>query len=153
MNEYQLGIVSYGLYLPSGFESAKEIAKRSGLSSQQVTEELGVERKCLPSAEDLPVAMAVKAARQALERAREIKPGEIDVVIWTGEEYKDYICQTAGIRVQEEVGARNAWAFDLIGQGTTSLVGLRTAQDLMIGDPAVRTVLLAGGTRNIDLVD
>ncbi len=153
MNEYQLGIVSYGLYLPSGFESAEEIAKRSGLSSHQVIEELGVERKCLPSAEDLPVVMAVKAARQALERAREIEPGEIDVVIWTGEEYKDYICQTAGIRVQEEVGARNAWAFDLIGQGTTSLVGLRTAQDLMIGDPAVRTVLLAGGTRNIDLVD
>jgi 3-oxoacyl-[acyl-carrier-protein] synthase-3 len=149
----QLGVVSYGLYLPAGSESAEEIAKRSGLSRNQVIEELGLERKCLPSAEDLPVVMAVKAARQALERAREIDPGEIDVVIWTGEEYKDYICQTAGIRVQEEVGARKAWAFDLIGQGTTSLVGLRTAQDLMIGDPSVRTVLLAGGTRNIDLVD
>lgn len=153
MNEFQLGIVSYGLYLPSGFETAEEIAGRSGLSSQQVIEELGVVRKCLPSVEDLPVVMAVKAARQALERAREIDPGEIDVVIWTGEEHKDYICQTAGIRVQEEVGARNAWAFDLIGQGTTSLVGLRAARDLMIGDRSVRTVLLAGGTRNMDLVD
>ncbi len=153
MDEYSLGLVSYGLYLPSGFETAEEIAERSGLSRHQVIEELGLERKCLPSAEDLPVVMAVKAARQALERAREIDPEEIDVVIWTGEEYKDYICQTAGIRVQEEMGARKAWAFDLIGQGTTSLVGLRTAQDLMIGDPSVHTVLLAGGTRNIDLVD
>ena len=153
MDEFQLGIVSYGLYLPAGFETAEEIARRSGLSRNQVIEELGVERKCLPSAEDLPVVMAVKAARQALERAREIDPEEIDAVIWSGEEYKDYIAQTAGIRVQEEVGARNAWAFDLIGQGTTSLVGLRTAQDLMIGDPSVRTVLLAGGTRNMDLVD
>jgi 3-oxoacyl-[acyl-carrier-protein] synthase-3 len=97
--------------------------------------------------------MAVKAAGQAMERAPDIDPGEIDVVIWVGEEYKDYICQTAGIRVQEELGARNAWGFDLIGQGTTSLIGLRTAQDLMIGDPEVRTILLAGGTRNIDLVD
>ena len=97
--------------------------------------------------------MAVKAARQALERALDVDFGEIDVVIWIGEEYKDYICQTAGIRVQEELGARKAWGFDLIGQGTTSLVGLRTARDLMIGDPAVRTILLAGGTRNIDRVD
>jgi 3-oxoacyl-[acyl-carrier-protein] synthase-3 len=153
MDEYSLGLVSYGLYLPSGFETAEEIAGRSGLSREQVVRELGIEKKSLPAAEDLPVVMAVKAARQALERAREVDPGEIDVVIWTGEEYKDYICQTAGIRVQEEVGARNAWAFDLIGQGVTSLVGLRAAQDLMIGDPAVRTVLLAGGTRNIDLVD
>jgi 3-oxoacyl-[acyl-carrier-protein] synthase-3 len=141
------------LYLPAGFESAEEIAGRSGLSREQVVRELGVERKCLPSAEDLPVVMAVKAARQALERSREIDPGEIDVVIWTGDEYKDYIAQTAGIRIQEEVGARNAWAFDLIGQGTTSLIGLRTAQDLMIGDPSIRTVLLAGGTRNVDLVN
>ncbi len=153
MDEYSLGLVSYGLYLPAGFETAEEMARRSGLSREQVVQELGIEKKYLPAPEDLPVAMAVKAARQALERAREIDPGEIDVVIWTGEEYKDYICQTAGIRVQEEVGARNAWAFDLIGEGTTSLVGLRAAQDLMIGDPAVRTVLLAGGTRNIDLVD
>ncbi len=153
IDEFQLGIVSYGLYLPSGFETAEEIAGRSGLSRKQVIDELGIEKIYTPSSEDLPVVMAVKAARQALERAREIDPGEIDVVIWTGEEYKDYICQTAGIRVQEEVGARNAWAFDLIGQGTTSLVGLRVAKDLMIGDPAVRTVLLAGGTRNIDLVD
>jgi len=153
MDEYSLGLVSYGLYLPACFETAEKIAGRSGLSREQVVRELGIEKKCLPAAEDLPVVMAVKAARQALERAREIDPGEIDVVIWSGEEYKDYIAQTAGIRVQEEVGARNAWAFDLIGQGTTSLVGLRTAQALMIGDPAVRTVLLAGGTRNIDLVD
>jgi len=153
LNKYSLGLVSYGLYLPSGFESAEEIARGSGLSSPQVIAELGVERKYRPSTEDLPVVMAVKAARQALERAREIEPGEIDVVIWSGEEHKDYIAQTAGIRIQEEVGARKAWAFDLIGQGTTSLVGLRTAQDLMIGDPSVRTVLLAGGTRNMDLVD
>jgi len=153
MDDFSLGLVSYGLYLPAGFETAEEIAGRSGISWQQVIEELGVERKYLASAEDLPVVMAVKAARQALERAREIDPGEIDVVIWTGEEYKDYICQTAGIRVQEEVGARKAWAFDLIGQGTTSLVGLRAARDLMLGDPSVRTVLLAGGTRNMDLVD
>ena len=153
MDDFSLGLVSYGLYLPAGFERSEEIAARSGLSREQVVQELGIEKKCLPAAEDLPVVMAVKAARQALERAREIQPGEIDVVIWSGEEYKDYIAQTASIRIQEEVGARNAWAFDLIGQGTTSLVGLRTAQDLMIGDPSVRTVLLAGGTRNMDLVD
>jgi 3-oxoacyl-[acyl-carrier-protein] synthase-3 len=153
MDEFSLGLVSYGLYLPSTFETAEEIARRSGLSREQVVQELGIEKKYFPATEDLPVVMAVKAARQALERAREIDPAEIDVVIWTGEEYKDYIAQTASIRVQEEVGARNAWAFDLIGQGTPSLVGLRTAQDLMIGDPSVRTVLLAGGTRNMDLVD
>ena len=147
-----LGIVSYGLYLPNGFEDADEIAQRAGLKTETVRV-LGIERKFLPSPNDQPIPMAVKAAKHAFEKASGVAPQDIDVVLWIGEEYKDYITQTASIRLQEEVGCRNAWAFDLIGQGVTSLVGLRMARDLMIGDASVNTVLLAGGTRNVDLID
>lgn len=153
MDELNLGVVSYGVYLPQNFETAEEIAARSGLSREQVVDELGIERKCRPSDEDQPAIMAVRAALDALEKAPDVTAADIDVVIWVGEEYKDYIAQTAGIRLQEEVGARNAWAFDLVGQGVTLLIGLRIARDLMIGDPSVGTVLLAGGTRNVDLVN
>ena len=114
---------------------------------------LGIERKCKPTPEDQPIPMAVKAAKQAFERAGGIKPEEVDLVLWTGEEYKDYIAQTASIRVQEETGCRNAWAFDLVDQGVTTVLGLRIARDMMIGDQTIKTVLLAGGTRNVDLVD
>ena len=148
----QLGIVSYGLYLPGGFENAAEIAKRANLKPEAV-KALGIERKYVPSREDQPIPMAVKAAKHAFEKAGSVVPQDIDVVLWTGEEHKDYIAQTASIRLQEDVGCRNAWAFDLIGQGVTSIVGLRMARDLMIGDASVNTVLLAGGTRNVDLID
>jgi 3-oxoacyl-[acyl-carrier-protein] synthase-3 len=149
----QIGLVSYGIYLPQTFETAEEVAARSGLSREEVVFDLGIQRKCKPSDADQPVPMALRAALDALEGAPEVEPSDIDVVIWTGEEYKDYVAQTASIRIQEEVGARNAWAFDMVGQGVTSLIGLRTARNLMIGDTSVRTVLLVGGTRNIDLVD
>ncbi len=152
-NPQQLGLMSYGIYLPRNVETAQTIAARSGLSPQQVIGEWGIGKKIVPGPQDQPVAMAVKAAQDALRKEPALHPDEIDVVIWTGEEYKDYLAQTASIRIQEEIGARRAWAFDLIGQGVPSLTGLRTAQDLMIGDSSVRTVLLAGGTRNIDLVD
>ena len=151
--ESQIGLVSYGIYLPQSFETAEEVAVRSGLSKEEVVFDLGIKQKCKPSDADQPVPMAIKAALDALERAPEVEPSDIDVVIWTGEEYKDYVAQTASIRIQEEVGARSAWAFDMVGQGVTSLIGLRTARDLMIGDTSVRTVLLVGGTRNVDLVD
>ena len=147
-----IGIVSFGFYVPKGYETAAEVTARSGLSVDEVTA-LGIELKFLPAPEDQPVSMAVKAARQGVQRSRAVKPDDVDVVIWTGEEYKDYIAQTAAIRLQEEVGCRNAWAFDLVGQGVTSILGLRVARDLMLGDRTVNTVLLAGGTRNIDLVD
>ncbi len=150
--EVQIGIVSYGIYLPGQFETSEEVAKRAGLSVEEVLA-LGIRRKCHPSEEDQPIPMAVNAANLAFERAGGVKPEEVDLVLWTGEEYKDYIAQTASIRVQEEVGCRKAWAFDLVDQGITTLLGLRVARDMMIGDRDINTVLLAGGTRNVDLVD
>ena len=147
-----LGIVSYGIYLPEGFETAEEIAPRAGLTPAEVIA-LGIRRKCRPADEDQPIAMAVKAAKQAFHGADGIEPKDVDLVLWTGEEYKDYIAQTASIRLQEEVGCKNAWAFDLVDQGITTVLGLRIARDMMIGDQSIDTVLLAGGTRNVDLVD
>ncbi len=150
--ENAIGIVSYGIYLPEQVETSEEIAQRAGLTVQEVLA-LGIRRKCRPSEEDQPIPMAVKAAKQAFERAGGVRPEEVDLVLWTGEEYKDYIAQTASIRVQEEAGCRNAWAFDLVDQGITTLLGLRVARDMMIGDRKINTVLLAGGSRNVDLVD
>jgi 3-oxoacyl-[acyl-carrier-protein] synthase-3 len=147
-----IGIVSYGLYLPDEIESADQIAVRSGMTLETL-HELGIRQRHIPSDEDQPVVMAVKAANKAFAFANGLKPEEVDVVIWTGEEYKDYIAQTPSIRLQEETGCKNAWAFDLVAQGVTLIQGLRLAQDLVVGDDSLHTVLLAGGTRNIDLVD
>lgn len=147
-----VGIVSYGLYLPQGYEEADRIAAQARMSAEQIRD-LGIEQKRIPAPDDQPIPMAVAAAAVAFKRTNLVKPADIDVVIWTGEEYKDYIAQTASIRLQEEVGCHNAWAFDLVGQGVTSIQGLRVARDLMLGDESINMVLLAGGTRNIDLVD
>ena len=146
-----VGIVSYGLYLPENKESADQIAAQCGMTVDEVRA-LGIRQRCLPSKEDQPVPMAVKAAQKALESADSLDPMDVDVVIWTGEEYKDYIAQTPSIRLQEEMGCRNAWAFDLVAQSVTLIQGLRLARDLIAGDDSIQTVLLAGGTRNIDLV-
>ncbi len=148
----KVGVAGYGLYIPEGVETAAEIAARSGLPEADVIGGLGLMQKPRPAPDDQPGVMAAQAARSAVNEAG-IDPGKIDLVIWIGEEYKDYICQTAGIRLQEELGAREAWAFDLVGQGTTLLTGLRVAADLMAGDAAVNLVLLAGGSRTVDLVD
>jgi 3-oxoacyl-[acyl-carrier-protein] synthase-3 len=147
-----IGIASYGLHLPAGRESAAEVAARAGLSREAV-EALGIQSICIPAPGDQPVSMAVRAANRAFDAAPDLAREQVDVVIWTGEEYKDYIAQTAAIRVQEELGCRNAWAFDLVGQGVTLVQGLRLARDLITADPEISTVLLAGGTRNLDLVD
>lgn len=147
-----MGIVSYGLHMPQRVMESTEIASQSGLSPEWLAG-LGLRARHAPGPDDQPVAMAARAAARALAAAGGLGAADVDVLMWTGEEYKDYIAQTASIRLQEELGCRDAWAFDLVGQGVTLLLGLKLARDLMTADPEVRTVLLAGGTRNCDLVD
>ena len=147
-----VGIISYGLYLPEMVETAADLAGQSGLSQAQFYD-LGIRKKYRPAKGDQPVVMAARAGEQAFMRADQAAPEDVDVVIYTGEEYKDYIAQTAAIRLQEELGCKNAYAFDLVGQGVTTIVGLRVAHDMMCADDSIRTVLLAGGTRNVDLVN
>ena len=49
--DFHIGIVSYGIYIPSETETSEEIAARAGLTVSEVTE-LGIERKPRPGQED-----------------------------------------------------------------------------------------------------
>lgn len=147
-----IGIMSTGLYLPPYKMSGLEIAQRSGLPVEVVEEKMGIKNKVVPGPEDHPCQMGVLAAKQAIERAA-IDPKEIDLVIYIGEEHKEYPVWTAGIKLQQEIGAVNAWAFDCALRCGTTILGLKLAKDLMFSDDSIRTVLLAGGYRNVDLVN
>ncbi len=113
---------------------------------------LGIVRKTRPGPEDQPHAMAVKAARRLL-REQAVDAAEIDVIISITEEYKEYPVWTTGIAMQEELGAERAWAFDLQQRCGTGVLALKLARDLIVADPHVSNVLIAGGYRNIDLID
>lgn len=153
MNDREpVGIVSTGVYLPERVMTSRDIAEASGLPLDVVENKLGISRKPVPGEHDHTVAMGVRAAQIAIERAG-IDPRSIDLVLSISEEHKEYPLWTAGIKVQYEIGAVNAWAFDVALRCGTTILALKLAKDLMTADPAIRTVLIAGGYRNVDLVD
>ncbi len=131
---------------------ASEIAARTGLPEEVVRRKLGIVRKAVGGPKDQPHAMAVLAAEELL-RAHAVDPAEIDVIISITEEYKEYPVWTTGIALQEEIGARRAWAFDLQQRCGTGVLALKLARDLIVADSDVSTVLIAGGYRNVDLID
>lgn len=152
MDAEPIGIVAVGTYVPQTFISAAEIGRRAGIPEQVVAQKFGLDRKPVPGPEDHTNAMAVHAARDALAHGA-VDPAEIDVVLCTTEEWKEYPLWTAGIRLAHEIGARRAWAIDVQMRCGTTIAALQLARGLMAADPAVRTVLIAGGYRNGDLVD
>lgn len=147
-----IGIVSTGLYIPETYMTSHEIAERSGIPVDVVENKMGIFRKPIPGPDDHTCEMGIKAAKQAIERAG-IDPKNIDLIIYIGEEHKEYPLWTAAIKMQEELGAYHAWAFDVALRCGTTIMALKVAKSIMLSDPSIRTVLLAGGYRNVDLID
>ncbi len=146
-----VGITGLGTYVPAGRLSAADLAAATGLPEWVVSDKLGITARVLPGEDDHPVAMGVTAAARALADAG-VAPDEVDVVISITEEYKEYPVWTAGIKLAYDVGARNAYAYDLGQKCGTTVLALKQAKDLLAADENVNVVLVAGGYRNADLI-
>jgi 3-oxoacyl-[acyl-carrier-protein] synthase-3 len=138
------------VWLPETFEDSAFIASQTGVPEKVVREKMGIVRKCRASSDIHPGDMAVRAAKKVLKN---IDPLSVDMVIWTGSEYKDYVVWTAGIYVQRELGLKNAHAFDISARCGNKILGLHLAKSLMLTNPNLKRVLLCGGHRTGDLVN
>ena len=150
-----MGIVSTGTYFPETYMTAAEISEQSGLPEWVVREKLGIERKFVADPTVHPNEMAVHAASKAIERAG-IDPLEIDVVLCTTEEWREYLLWTTAIDLAWETGARNAWGMDVHNRCATTIAALKLARGLMADDPTIDTILISGGyatSHFIDLTD
>ena len=150
----KVGIVGTGIYLPEKRMTASDIsAATKGIWSEQaVIEKLGIVEKPIPGPQDGTQFMGAQAAKEALKNTG-IEANEIDVILSIGEEWKEYPLTTTGIYIQNEIGANNAWAIDIQQRCGTTVAALKMAKDMIIADPEINTVLIAGGYRNGDLID
>jgi len=150
-----MGIVSTATYFPDTYVTAEEIAEQSGLPEWVVREKLGIERKFVADPAVHPNEMAAHAARDAINKAG-IDPLDIDVVLCTTEEWREYLLWTTAIDLAHEVGADNAWGIDIHTRCATTIAAMKLARSLMADDPTINTILIGGGyaiSHFIDLTD
>ncbi len=147
-----IGLMSLATYLPAQVQDAAYIAAESGIPEEIVRTKLGIWEKRRAGPEDQTSAMAVHAARRALERAG-VAPDELDLVLYSGSMHKDFYVWSAANRIQYLLGASRAYAFELVALCTTNVLALKVARDLMRSDASLRTVLICGGHRTADLID
>lgn len=150
LNQNQISLKKAAVWLPEGYESSAYIAEKSGIPKHVIETKMGIRRKCRADKDTHPGMMAVNAAKKIL---KDIDPLSIDMVIWTGSEYKEHIVWSAGIFVQRELGLKNAYAFDIAARCSTNVLGLRVAKSLMQTDKKLNRVLLCGGHKTGDLVN
>jgi 3-oxoacyl-[acyl-carrier-protein] synthase-3 len=86
--------------------------------------------------------LAVRAARQALERANR-KPEDVDLII-LGTDSPDFITPATSVVLQDKLGAKNAGTFDVACACASFPTGLAAAAGLIATNASLRTVLVVG---------
>ena len=98
-----VGIVSYGAYIPRYRIRVGEIAKVWGANPNSIIDGLMVYEKSVPDLDEDTITIAVEAARHAINRAG-IDPQEIGA-LYTGSESHPYAVKPSSTVVAEAVGA------------------------------------------------
>ncbi len=153
-DQQNVGIISTGIYIPSARMSAAQIADATDgkWDEKAIVQKLGIVEKAIPGPGDGTQEMGALAAIDCLRNSG-MKPSEIDLILCIGEEWKEYPLTTSGIYIQQRLGADNAWAIDLQQRCCSAVAAMKIAKDMMLSDPEIKTVMIAGGYRNGDFID
>jgi hydroxymethylglutaryl-CoA synthase len=98
-----IGIVSYGSYIPRYRIKTKDIASVWGKDGEAISRGLGINEKSVPSIDQDTATISVEAARSALKRCT-IDPQDIGA-IYIGSESHPYAVKPTGTIVGEAIGA------------------------------------------------
>ena len=147
-----IGIAGTGVYIPPQVLTGQEIAARTGLPDFVVLEKMGIREIHVAGPEDTITAMAAKAARRALDAAG-LDPLQLDAILYHGSEYKDHIVWSAASKIQQMIGASNAFAFETYALCAGAPIAYKVARDMMRLDDRLQNVLLVSASRENDLID
>lgn len=146
----KVGIRSYGVYMPQNVITAAELARKSGVPKTVIEEKFGLRQKYKAAHNEHVSDMSVKAAQMALQG---IDPESIDVLIYCGSEYKDYYLWPVAALIQERLGLKRAYAFELMALCASMPIALDVSRGLMTVNPGLKRILIVVASKESDLVD
>lgn len=143
-------IVQTSTYFPPGIEKAKDLEEKTGIPERVIIEKFGLYEKHVADPSTHASDMAIKAALPLLEI---IDPLAIDIVIYFGSPFKDYGVWSGAPKIQYELGAKNAYAFEIMNVSSCFPIALKVAKDMMNADKTVKHILLVGGCKESQIID
>lgn len=152
MTDLNIGIVGIGTYFPETIENADAFAITSGIPATVLQEKMGIRQRHIAGEADSVSVMASRASQKAIEMAG-LDPAQIKLVISHGSEHKDHVVWNAASKIQHNVGAVNAYAFEVYALCAGAPIAMNMARSMMLADPRLDYVLLAAGSRENDLIN
>jgi 3-oxoacyl-[acyl-carrier-protein] synthase III len=153
MAKINAGILGTGHAYPEGILTNADLEKMVETSDEWITSRTGIKQRRKAAPEEYTSLFAVRAAREAIERAR-IDPAEIDTLI-CATVTPDQILPSTACLIQAELGANNAAAFDLVAACSGFLYGLTMANGLIRTGQSKRALVIGAEvlTKYVDYTD
>jgi 3-oxoacyl-[acyl-carrier-protein] synthase-3 len=137
-------ITGWGFYAPSRVVTNFDLAKIVDTSDEWISSRTGIKERRFASDGENTSSMSVRAARQALERAK-LRPQDVQLII-VGTCSPDYLFPATACLVQTELGATRAGAFDVEAACTSFITALAIARGMIVSG-AVQNALVVGAER------
>src|SRR5271166_3236799 len=143
-------ISALGTYVPPDVLTNKDLEKMVDTNDQWIMERTGIrERHVL--AKGLGVSdICVEAAKKCIA-ARGIEPSEVEVVI-VGTVTPDMMFPATACLVQDKIGAKGAWGFD-VSAGCSGFVFALQAGVKLVESGAHKKVMVCGADANTRMTD
>jgi 3-oxoacyl-[acyl-carrier-protein] synthase III len=146
-------ITALGCYAPPRVVTNQDLEKIVSTNDQWIVERTGIRERHIADPSVATSDMAIEAARCALAQ-RGIEPSDVNVII-VCTVTPDMLFPSTACLVQNAIGAKGAWGFDLVAACSGFVYGLTTAAHL-VGAGTHRKVLVIGAdtmSRIIDYTD
>jgi 3-oxoacyl-[acyl-carrier-protein] synthase-3 len=151
MNNITAAITAVGAYVPDYVLTNKILETLVDTNDEWITSRTGIkERRILKDDSKGTSFLAIKAAQDLLAKAN-IDPLEIDLIIMATAT-ADMPVASTGVHVATEIGATNAFAFDLQAACSSFLYGMSMAA-AYIQSGRYKKVLLIGADKMSSIVD
>jgi 3-oxoacyl-[acyl-carrier-protein] synthase-3 len=151
MEPIRATITAVGHFLPEDKLTNFDLEKMVETNDEWIRTRTGIEeRRILKDPEKATSYMAAEAAKEALEEAG-VQPEEVDLII-VATVTPDYIFPSTACLVQEAIGAKNAFAFDLSAACSGFIYAL-TNGAAFIESGRYKKVLVIGADKMSSIID
>lgn len=146
-------ITALGCYAPPGVLTNQDLEKMVDTNNEWIMQRVGISERHIADAEVATSDMAVEAAKIALEQ-RGIGAEELDAIL-VCTVTPDMLFPSTACLVQDRLGAKKAWGFDLVAACSGFVFGLTTAAHLVSCGSHKKVLVIGADTmsRIIDYTD
>ncbi|ELC8430546.1 beta-ketoacyl-ACP synthase III [Clostridium perfringens] len=136
-------MIGFGLYTPKNLVENERLQEFLETSDEWIRTRTGIERRYI-SLDENTSDLAVEASKKALSQAK-LSAEEIDLIIVATVTPDNFTPSTACI-VQDKLGAKNAWAFDINAACTGFIYALKLGRSLIISGEANNALIIGAET-------